>query len=74
MEDKLYDTGAMAAYLGVSVMMAHKMRIQGTGPRYIKLGPKLVRYRREDLDEWIAQCSRTSTSQAAPARAKAGAA
>jgi predicted DNA-binding transcriptional regulator AlpA len=69
-QDKLYDTDAAASYLDCSVMMLHKLRMKGGGPRYVKLGTKMVRYTRHDLDAWVEQCGRASTSQAAP-RAKA---
>ena len=39
-------------------------RVQGIGPRYIKIG-RLVRYSLDDLDAYIAAQSRRSTSQAA---------
>jgi predicted DNA-binding transcriptional regulator AlpA len=41
-----------AEALGVSVAALRKWRFQGRGPAYIKLG-KLVRYRREDIDQWL---------------------
>ena len=41
-----------AELLGVSVAALRKWRFQRRGPAYIKLG-KLVRYRREDVDQWL---------------------
>ena len=40
-----------------------QLRYMGTGPKFVKLGGRSVRYRLEDLEEWIAQCTRTCTSQ-----------
>ena len=36
-------------------------RIRGTGPAYVKLGSRIF-YRRDELESWIAQHRRTSTS------------
>ena len=42
----------LAAYLRVSVAACRKWRFQGRGPEFVKLG-SLVRYRREDVDNWL---------------------
>lgn len=39
-------------------------RINGTGPRYVKLG-KHIRYREHDIEAWLEAQSRTSTSERA---------
>jgi hypothetical protein len=42
------------------------LRVEGTGPRYYKIGPgkrSRVVYRRTDLDEWVAQFAFRSTSE-----------
>jgi predicted DNA-binding transcriptional regulator AlpA len=39
-------------------------RVQGKGPRFIKFMKNgAVRYRKSDLDAWIAEHTRASTSQ-----------
>lgn len=43
-----------AAFLGVSPALLWKLRSAGTGPKFIRLGSKLVRYRVQDLQEWAA--------------------
>ena len=58
-------TGAAAAYLGVSKSLLEKLRITGKGPRYAKLGGKLVIYERGDLDDWADAAKRRSTSELA---------
>jgi predicted DNA-binding transcriptional regulator AlpA len=58
----LLDTGAAARRLGVSPSFLAKARMQGTGPRYRKLG-RAVRYAQADLDHWLLACSRTSTAE-----------
>lgn len=47
--------------LGLSVRTLQKWRLQGNGPRFLKLGHS-VRYDPADLDEYVAQARRRSTS------------
>ena len=49
-------------YLGFTAGWLAKLRMNGTGPKFIKLGRK-VRYARSDLDAWIAAGRSVSTSQ-----------
>ena len=58
--ETLFDTRAAARCLGVSESFLAKARMNGTGPRYRKLG-RSVRYAQADLDHWLLACSRTST-------------
>jgi predicted DNA-binding transcriptional regulator AlpA len=51
-----------ARYLGLAASTLEKMRIYGGGPVYQKAGPRIVVYRTEDLDAWLAGGRRTSTS------------
>lgn len=37
--------------------------IRGGGPTYIKVGPRTVRYRREELERWLAKREVRSTSE-----------
>ncbi|MGN6470172.1 MAG: helix-turn-helix transcriptional regulator, partial [Rhizobiaceae bacterium] len=46
-------TAAAASYLGLSVSALAKMRMRGDGPRFIKLGRRLVIYRLSDLSAWM---------------------
>jgi excisionase family DNA binding protein len=50
-----------AAYLGSSRSTLAKRRLRGDGPRFFRLG-RAIRYRREDLDEWLASRAARSTS------------
>lgn len=47
-----------AAYTGISRAKLAKLRYAGTGCRYIRIGNSptkaLIRYRRSDLDAWLA--------------------
>ena len=42
-----------AQYLSVSKRGLEDMRSQSSGPRYHKVGARLVRYHRGDLDCWL---------------------
>jgi len=63
--NQLFPTPQAAEHLGgLKPNTLEGWRIQGTGPRYIKIG-RLVRYRLEDLDAYLQAQTRTSTSQSA---------
>lgn len=53
---------AAAQYLCVSLQMLRKQRVSGSGPKFARLGRKLILYRREDLDAFVAERLVTSTS------------
>ena len=55
------DTPMAAEYLGLSPATLETMRSRGGGPRFSKLGRRVV-YRREELDRWLEERSRRSTS------------
>lgn len=50
-----------AELLGVSVRTLQKWRLQGNGPRFVKLG-HAVRYDVKDLEAYIERARRNSTS------------
>ncbi len=52
MNDDIWTTKQVAAYLKMSVTQINAFRAYGTGPVYMKIG-KLVRYRREDVEKWL---------------------
>jgi predicted DNA-binding transcriptional regulator AlpA len=51
-----------AAYIGFTAEFLKARRQRGDGPRYIAIGTRAVRYRRADLDAWMATQFRTSTA------------
>lgn len=57
----LLDTKAAAEFLNVSTKTMERWRWTGEGPRFVKLGG--VRYRLEDLQEFIESRVRTSTAE-----------
>jgi predicted DNA-binding transcriptional regulator AlpA len=54
-------TPEAAAFVGLSIRTLEKHRIYGTGPRYSKLGGRVV-YRLEDLQAWVESGAKASTS------------
>ena len=55
---------AASQYLGLSKSTLAKQRMSGLGPRYSKLGPRLVVYDLTDLDSYLEARKITSTSEA----------
>lgn len=51
-----------ARYVGLSSSTLAKMRLRGDGPVYSKAGPRIVIYDQADLDAWLDQGRRKSTS------------
>lgn len=51
-----------AADLGLAVGTLNKWRVTGNGPRFVRLGRRVV-YRQEDIEAFVANGVRTSTSQ-----------
>lgn len=60
--DSLLTQKLAARILGISVRTLERHRLAGTGPRYARLG-RLIRYRENDLKEWVDRNSRSSTSE-----------
>ena len=60
--DKLLTTEQAAAVLGFHPSYLAKARLNGAGPKYLKIGARAVRYRRADIDVWLADKARNSTS------------
>ncbi|MEJ0094067.1 MAG: helix-turn-helix domain-containing protein [Methylocella sp.] len=54
-------TPEAARFVGLSIRTLEKHRIYGTGPRYSKLGGRVV-YRVEDLQAWVDLGAKASTS------------
>ena len=66
MAPDILHTPEAANYLRLSKPTLERMRLTGDGPPYAKLG-KAVRYRRTDLDAWLASRLIRSTSEGAAA-------
>ena len=67
MEPKILRTPDAAKYVGLAASTLEKLRTAGGGPKYVKIGVKLVGYTKEALDAWLGKRTRTSTSDRAGA-------
>ncbi|MCK1580698.1 helix-turn-helix domain-containing protein [Bradyrhizobium sp. 168] len=59
--ERYYSPKGAAAYLRTSPSTLAKRRLYGTGPRYCRIG-RAIRYRKSDLDEFMAANTVSSTS------------
>jgi predicted DNA-binding transcriptional regulator AlpA len=59
------DTEAAARLIGVSKSWLEKSRVQGEGPRFHKIGARVVYYR-ADLETWLVTKGKTSTAEYEP--------
>ncbi len=55
-----------AHYLRLAVSTLARMRCYGAGPRFAKIGNRLVVYDKADLDAWLADRLYNSTSEYKP--------
>ena len=47
-----------ADHIGISRSTLSKWRMRGEGPRWHRVGPRLVRYFKDEVDEWLEECDR----------------
>jgi predicted DNA-binding transcriptional regulator AlpA len=64
----LLDERGAAAMLGMTPRTLQEWRRVGSGPPYVRISSRCVRYRVADLESWAAERVRTSTSAEAAAR------
>ena len=62
--DRMLRTAEAAEYIGLSESTLAKMRLRGDGPPYIKAGRRVVLYDMQDVNAWLADRRRHSTSEA----------
>ena len=58
----ILDTNGAAQYLSLAKSTLEKLRVYGGGPRFLKLN-RSVRYRSDDLDDWLRANVVSHTSQ-----------
>ena len=61
---KLMTETELADQLHVSIKLLQKMRREGTGPKYLKIG-RLVRYHEKDINEYLMAVTLEYTRQEA---------
>jgi predicted DNA-binding transcriptional regulator AlpA len=49
-------------WLGLSEPTLFRHRRNGTGPRFIRLSPRRIAYRRSAIEEWLKGCERQTLS------------
>jgi predicted DNA-binding transcriptional regulator AlpA len=62
MEDSLLNPKMLAKQIDMSEPSLARMRGEGTGPAYFKIG-RSVKYRWGDVEEWLERQRRQSTSE-----------
>ena len=61
--DQLLTTSDLAELLGVSCQWVEIGRHRGYGPPFVRLAPRVVRYRRGDLRVWFEQRQHQHTAE-----------
>lgn len=56
-----------ARRLGMSVRWIQASRVTGDGPPFIRISRRAIRYRTGDLEQWVQERVRHSTSESNPA-------
>jgi hypothetical protein len=59
--DALLTEREVAGWFRCSVQALHKLRQSGMGPRFTNHGPRMIRYRRGDVLEYLERISFSST-------------
>jgi predicted DNA-binding transcriptional regulator AlpA len=62
-QTRVLRTPAAAEYVGLSHSTLEKFRLTGEGPKFVRIGVRAVGYRIEDLEAWLAERVRHSTSE-----------
>ena len=58
---ELLDESSFEAQYGQPRRTLQKWRVEGRGPRFLKVGRRVF-YRRSDIEAWLESCLRSSTS------------
>ena len=64
---ELLDSAGVAALLGVNRQTVERWRMNGEGPPYIVVGPRIVRYDLAEVTGWLETRRRRSTSDSGEA-------
>lgn len=52
---RAFDTKTLAKILNVHPGTLRRWRNEGRGPRFVAIGPRMIRYTLEAADEWLAR-------------------
>jgi predicted DNA-binding transcriptional regulator AlpA len=61
--DDLLSTAQLSVWIGLSMQWIEIGRIRGYGPKFRKLGARMVRYKRSDVIRWLNQRVHARTSE-----------
>jgi hypothetical protein len=61
--DDLLSTGAVADWLCVSTQFLEIARSKNYGPRFVRIGPRTIMYRRADILAWLKQRTFSGTAE-----------
>ncbi len=59
----LLTTAQAAAFIGYTPRMLEARRVRGGGPKFVRISGRAVRYRIEDLNDWIEKRLVSNTAQ-----------
>jgi hypothetical protein len=62
-DDDMLTTEEVADWLGVSTQFLELLRGRGTGPGFVDISPRIKKYRREAVRQWLRSRERRSTAQ-----------
>lgn len=65
MDTTLLTPAQLSHNTGIPLGTLAYWRHAGTGPAYLRLGGRVIRYRKSDVDAWMNDSVRTSTSEVA---------
>lgn len=60
-DDRLTEAEA-AARVGVCIRTLQRYRATSTGPEWSRIGPRRIRYMRQDVDAWLQRQRQSSSS------------
>lgn len=61
MSNTLFNTKGAAKFLGMSPRSLEGMRVDGSGPPFVKISDRCIRYRLSDIESWLASKVQTRT-------------
>ena len=59
--DQLLSTNQLANWVGRSAAWFEKLRLDGGGPRYLRISRRCIRYRLADVVDWLRERERIQT-------------
>jgi excisionase family DNA binding protein len=62
--DEFFTVEELAKWLRVKPQTVYQWNYEGTGPQPTRLGPRIIRYRRQDVEVWLAERQRDDRASA----------